>query len=181
MGLDAETDTDLVVLARQGSREAFAELVRRHQGPLVNLFLRMGADVHGAEDCVQDTFLRLLRSLKDYEPRAPFGAYLCTLARHAWIDWKRRADRRRMESLDGAGERAAVAERSPEADERLDLRSALAGLPEHLRLVVILSVDQGLNYGEISAVLGIPVGTVKSRMFFAVRHLREALDARSGR
>ena len=67
------------------------------------------------------------------------------------------------------------------ADERLDLRAAVAALPEHLRLVIVLGVDEGLAYAEIAGVLGIPEGTVKSRMFHAVRALREALHAEADR
>ncbi len=64
------------------------------------------------------------------------------------------------------------------AEARLDLEAAVAALPERLREVIVLSVKQGLSYAEIAAVLEVPIGTVKSRAFYAVRALREVLDAR---
>jgi RNA polymerase sigma-70 factor (ECF subfamily) len=174
------SDIDLALLARGGDREAFAAIVSRHGGRLVNLFRRLGADVHGAEDCAQETFLRLYRSLDRYSPRAPFAAFLYTIARHAWVDWTRRSRRRETEPVE-----AIEAKEGPatgiKVDDRLDLRAAVAALPDHLRLVVVLGIDEGLRYEEIGAVLGIPVGTVKSRMFHAVRALREALHAEAER
>lgn len=171
-------DSELMRLAQSGRREAFAEIVRRHQGSLVNRFLRLGVDVHGAEDCAQDTFLRLYRCLRSYRPIAPFGAFLARLARQAWVDWMRRRTRHRTAPLEAGGE-GCQARADATVDERLDLRAAVAAMPEHWREVVLLSIDEGLTYPEISEVLGIPTGTVKSRMFFAIRWLREALHARS--
>lgn len=165
-------------LARLGNREAFTGLVRRHQKALMNFFFRLGADVDGAEDCAQETFLRLFRSLDRYRPRAPFGAFLYTIARHSWVDRCRRAARHEAEPLDTL-EQGSPGAGDGSRDDRLDLRQALAALPEHLRMVVILSVDQGLSYAEIAAVLEIPLGTVKSRMHFAIRRLQEALNART--
>lgn len=172
------SDSDLMRLARSGRQEAFAEIVRRHQRALVNRFRRLGVDHHGAEDCAQDTFLRLYRCLRTYRPVAPFGAFLCRLARQAWIDWVRRQTRERAVSL-GSAEGSFPAPAEGAVEERLDLRAALASMPEHWKEVVLLSIDEGLTYAEISEVLGIPAGTVKSRMFYAVRWLREALHARS--
>jgi RNA polymerase sigma-70 factor (ECF subfamily) len=145
----------------------------------VNLFRRLGADAHGAEDCAQETFLRLFRSRERYRPAAPFAAFLYTLARHSWVDWSRRAPRRTAALAEDAPMQSTQ-EKVP-IDDRLDLESAVQVLPDHLRWVVLLSVDHGLSYPEIGAVLEIPVGTVKSRMFHAVRKLREALHARSRR
>jgi RNA polymerase sigma-70 factor (ECF subfamily) len=172
------SDIDLMRLVSGGDREAFAAIVRRHQRPLVNLFRRLGADAHGAEDCAQETFLRLFRYRMRYRPTAAFAAFLYTLARHSWVDWSRRAARRACSMID-----EAMIELDPRMpiDDRLDLEAAVRGLPDHLRWVVLLSVDRGLSYPEIGSVLGIPAGTVKSRMFHAVRRLREALHARAPR
>ncbi len=167
------SDAELMDLIRAGQQEAFAALVRRHQQPLLNFFVRLGADIHGAEDCAQEALLRLYRYRDRYAPSAPFTAFLYTLARHAWIDWSRSRARRPALPL----ERAAAMGAERPADDRLDLRAALVALPERLRMVLVLSVDQGLNLAEIAAVLEIPAGTVKSRMFHAVRRLREVLNA----
>jgi RNA polymerase sigma-70 factor (ECF subfamily) len=170
------TDAELMRLARAGQRDAFARIVGRYQQHLVNLFRRLGAETHGAEDCAQETFLRLYRSLDRYSPMAPFPAYLFTIARHAWIDSRRRSARHEHDEEPVEALEAPAPAGSP-TDDRMDLRAALAVLPAHLRVVVVLTVDEGLSYPETAAVLGIPVGTVKSRMFHAVRALREALHA----
>ena len=72
----------------------------------------------------------------------------------------------------------AMADNVGQIDDRLDLQAAVRALPEHLRWALVLNVNQGLSYAEIATVLDIPLGTVKSRMFHAVRKLREALHAR---
>src|ERR1041385_5955906 len=97
-------DLELMRLAREGAREAFAALVRRHQRSLVAFFLRMGSDAAAAEDCAQETFLRLYRSLGTYSPLSPFLAFLYTIARNVGIDWLRR------------GRRAATAPEDPGED-----------------------------------------------------------------
>jgi RNA polymerase sigma-70 factor, ECF subfamily len=176
---DGRTDIELMRRFGAGEREAFAALVRRHQHSLMNFFRRLGADIHGAEDCAQETFLRLFRYGDRYRPSASFGVFLYTLARHAWVDWSRRDARWRKAALNN-GEKAEARSASW-IDERLDLAEALEALPEHLRWVVALSVYQGLRYAEIAAVLEIPLGTVKSRMFHAIRKLRENFHARSRR
>ncbi len=175
MSFEALSDWDLMALLADGRNEAFEALVRRHQRALVNFFSRLGADGDGADDCAQETFLRLFRYRDRYRPSAPFRSFLYTLARHTWADWRRRRERRRTVSIDGHEEKASADDGA--RDDLLDLDAALRSLPEHLRWVVTLSVYQGLAYAEIAEVLEIPVGTVKSRMFHAVRRLREALHA----
>jgi RNA polymerase sigma-70 factor (ECF subfamily) len=176
-GGNEPSDVELMLLVAGGDREAFGTLVRRHQQQLMNLFRRLGADAHGAEDCAQETFLRLFRSRLSYRPSAPFPAFLYTLARHSWVDWSRRRQRRMSVTLDEAPMESD--EGSVSIDDRLDLEAAVQGLPDHLRWVVLLSVDRGLSYPDVGDVLDIPVGTVKSRMFHAIRRLREALHART--
>ena len=176
---DLRADADLMALAGRGDRDAFAALVRRHQGRLLGLFRRLGIDAHGAEDCTQETFLRVFRSSSAYRPIAPFQAFLYRLARQSWVDWRRRERRRaRVGAADFDG---VPAEPAGSLDDHLDLELAVRRLPEHLRWVILLGVEAGLAYAEIGAVLEIPVGTVKSRMFHAVRRLRRTLHAVPGK
>ncbi len=172
----APPDERLMAELRRGEATALAQLVRRHGASLQAVFRSLGLDRHGAEDCVQDTFVRLLRAAADYEPRAPFRAYLLRLARNALVDWRRRRDDgvQFADPVDLALQRGRDA--PFHASDLIDLRQALAGLSDRLRIVVQLSAWEGLRYAEIAALLGIPVGTVKSRMFLAIRQLREALD-----
>jgi RNA polymerase sigma-70 factor (ECF subfamily) len=162
--------------ACQGDRDAFAELVRRHQRPLLNFFRHCGVS-RDAEDLVQLTFVRLYRYRDRYTPRAKLTTFLYLLARQVWIDELRR--RHREERL----RRGLEAEPAPDtgaADRpengRMDVAQALAALPEGLRLVVVMSIYQHLPYAEIATALRIPVGTVKSRMFNALRQLRQIME-----
>jgi RNA polymerase sigma-70 factor (ECF subfamily) len=185
LGPDRLSDLDLMELFRAGQTEAFSALVHRHQTSLLTFFLRLGADFHGAEDCAQETFLRLFRYRRDYRPSAPFRAFLFRLARHSWVDWYRRTGRRETGNLEGleltGGTVLAGRVLAGRVDASLDLKAALRALPEHLRWVIVLSTEEGLGYAEIGAVLGIPVGTVKSRMFHAMRKLRETLHVKMAR
>lgn len=175
---DAPSDAALMERIRAGDADAFAALVRRHQEPLLNFFRRMGAHTGEAEEMVQVTFLRLYGYRMRYAPRAKFTTFLYTLARHAWIDETRRRARRREKAMPAA-HAVSSADDVRRIEARLDVEAALARLSERLRLVVVMSVYQGLSYPEIAQALEIPVGTVKSRMFLALRALREALSVRS--
>jgi RNA polymerase sigma-70 factor (ECF subfamily) len=169
-------DTDLMRMVREGRREAFECLVRRHQQPLLNFFHRMGVPMH-AEDMTQETLVRVFNYRDRYKPSAKFTTFLYTVARHVFLDERRKA--KRMSLFAERTRNEAQASRDGglrEMSARLDVQAALERLPEKLRAVVVLNAQQGLKYDEIAGVLDIPVGTVKSRMFFALRQLREMFD-----
>jgi len=158
--------------AAGGDAAAFAALIRRHQAALVNFFRRLGAS-NEAEDVAQETFLRVWRYRTRYRPTAKFTTFLFALARHAWADHLRRAQKQeRVAERVGAEAAPHDAVTQEAAPQRLDAQVALAALPEKLRLVVVMSLYQGLRYEEIGAALGVPVGTVKSRMFLAMARLK---------
>ncbi|MGD9612575.1 MAG: RNA polymerase sigma factor [Kiritimatiellia bacterium] len=166
-------DFALMAQVRAGREDAFRSLVERHRRPLLNFFARMGASPHG-EDLAQETFVRLWNYRHNYKPAAMFTTFLYTLARHAWLDFVRRqvrfklfADRYREEMpvhTDGGFGRLR---------RDLDVQAALEKLPPKQRDVLVLAVHQGLAYDEIAAILRIPVGTVKSRVFNALAALKE--------
>ena len=153
---------------RDGSEDAFRQLMERHQGPLLNFFTRMGAFNH-REDLAQETFLRLWKYRTKYKPKAKFTTFLYTLARHAWLDFVRKQIRFQSftekyreevpQFTDGGMEKLR---------NRLDMQNALNKLSEKHRETLVLAVNQGLSYGEIAQILNIPVGTVKSRIFNAL-------------
>ena len=183
MNQDAEQidDRELMLNAKKGDEDSFATLVRRHQQPLLNHFARCGASAE-AEDLVQQTFVRVFRYRDRYQPSAKFTTFLFLVARQVWIDdiRKRNRDARMRDAWKeehGEDELDSSAGPSVSADA-IDLEGALASLGEGARAVVDLGVMQGLPYPEISKILGIPVGTVKSRMFNALRALREFMHAK---
>ena len=171
-----DDDCGLMLRARDGDRDAFTALVRRHQRSLLNFFRRCGVQTD-AEDLVQLTFVRLYRYRDRYAPRAKLTTFLYLLARQVWIDDLRRQQRRTRLREELAAEPEPVTNHASQPERgRMDLDAALAALPEGLRLVVVMGVYQDLPYAEIAQALGIPVGTVKSRMFNALRQLRRTLE-----
>ena len=165
-------DALLMQRVAQGSREAFADLVRRHQAGLLNFFVRMGAYSDG-EDLVQETFLRLYRYRERYRPTAQFTTYLYVLARHVWADHGRRHGRRER-LVNGLTDEAKIVDRQSGtgAGSAMDVQAALDRLSPKLRDVIVLNVYQGLRYQEVADVLGVPLGTVKSRIALAIGELR---------
>lgn len=169
-------DHDLMELLRRGDERALLVLVRRHQTPLLNFFRRLGVSTHDAEDLVQETLVRVFRYRHKYVPSAKFTTFLYRLARHARIDrWRQAGRRLRLAQAMEAEVEQADIRSAGRMGARLDAQAALDRLPEKLRIVIVLSVYQGLAYEEIAATLRIPVGTVKSRVFLAMNRLREVM------
>jgi len=174
---------------QEGDPEAFDALLRRYERMLANYFYKQCYDRALAQDLVQETFLRILRSADRYRPEARFRTYLFTVARNLWIDQHRSrkaAPKTVSANVPLADDGTTLADTVPAPgigpDARmLDreaagmVREALERLPDGQREVWILSVDQDLKQKEIAEVLGIPLGTVKSRMNAAVTRLRGLL------
>jgi len=164
---------------------AFLELVDRRGRELYRYFRLLGQDQHEADDSVQETFLRLHAyrgRIRAGEERG-LGVLLYRIARNVWVDGLRRArSRPQLRPLETSAEPMRFAAAGgPSLEEALDARSALSRLPEKLRDVVLLCVFQGLSHREAAQALGIPIGTVKSRMLHAMARLREAFDVPSTR
>jgi RNA polymerase sigma-70 factor (ECF subfamily) len=177
-------DTDDWRLMREiaaGSDEAFRDLIGRYQTVLAHLFARLGARPDEADDAAQETFLRVHAYRKRYRPTGSFRTFLFTVARRAWLDLCRGRERRRRREAPGRDLEALQRPEGLGLDERLDLQAALERLPEGHRMVLVLSLWGGCRYDEIAAVMGIPEGTVKSRVFHALRKLRARLAPASRR
>lgn len=204
MDRPTESDAELMMQFVGGEETAFRELVDRYRQPLVNFLFRQCWNRDQAEDLAQEVFIRLYEHKDQFRPGAgsrldgkpgTFRTYLFRIATNLWIDTCRREGRRpRPLSLDrpvGAEEKSALSdmvvdpERTPQtAFDRRELmdaiRRAIDTLPIEQRMVFDLSESQGLKYSEIALALDIPVGTVKSRMFLAVRKLQGLLGRVAG-
>jgi RNA polymerase sigma-70 factor (ECF subfamily) len=166
--------------------EAFAQLVARWQKPIQNLCTRMTGDPHRGEDLAQETFARLFARRKNYEPTGKFSTFLWRMALNICYDELRKLKRRGEFSLDQHDEDSApfdleAQEPAPDSrmveDERAEaVRRALVELAEPYRVVVVLRHYEGLKFREIGDVLGIPEGTVKSRMSEALSQLSRTLN-----
>ncbi len=163
----------LVSLARGGDRRAFGELVRRRQSWLRNLMRRCCGDPTLADDLAQQALLQIWLRLRTLKQAQAFGAWARKVAISVWLQHLRRKD-----ALRGADELAdrAVAPRDAPA-EGMDLDAALATLPESARLCIVLSYHEGMSHGEIAALVGKPLGTVKSHIQRGTKQLREILSA----
>jgi RNA polymerase sigma-70 factor (ECF subfamily) len=168
------SDEALMLEFQRGSREAFAELFGRYQGPLYGFFRRRLASQERAEDLAQETFLVVIQATSRYEPRSLVRTYLYGIA------LKLLAEERRRRAKD-----SPVQETSPEpakdsaSDTVLWVREALEKLDPGEREVLMLREYEQLSYGEIAHVLRIPVNTVRSRLFRARMAMKERLESGS--
>ena len=173
---------------RGGDPRPFEAFVAEWSGRLMGFFRRLGAGRSEAEDLTQDVFLKVYRSTPTYQARSAFGAYVLRVARNAWIDRRRRQAVRPGADAAGAGEDGELAPefgdpraedptlRVESGEESERLRAALSHLPPAHAEVFELAVLQERPYAEIAELLDIPVGTVKSRVFHAIRKLRAELE-----
>ncbi len=183
-----DDERDPLSALRRGDRGLFEEFVQREKGTLLGFFQRLGAELWEAEDLAQEVFLKLYRAAPSYEPQSKFSSYVLRSARNAWIDRRRRrAARVEGLSLDaGTDGESELLERLPAdlppvgwaadlRERQAEVRAAIRQLPAGHLEVIELAFFQMLPYSEISRLLDIPVGTVKSRVHHAVRKLRELL------
>jgi RNA polymerase sigma factor (sigma-70 family) len=155
------------------------QVVREHSARVYRLAYRLSGNAQDAEDLTQDTFIRVFRSLADFSP-GTFEGWLHRITTNLFLDMVRRRQRIRFDALPEDTERIAGSAPSPEqvyADTHLDpqVQAALDALPPDFRVAVVLCDIEGLSYEEISATLGIKLGTVRSRIHRGRVQLREAL------
>ena len=159
------------------SDETLMSEARKFEKNLLNFFWRQGVSLSEGEDLVQETYLRLWKYRREYTRAAKLSTFLFLMARQVRIDALRRQTRR--ENRERASLEATPLqgnEVTSRIDAREDVRWALAKLSEPLRDVIELGVFQDLPYAEVAEILGIPVGTVKSRMHNALKELKEIFD-----
>jgi RNA polymerase sigma-70 factor (ECF subfamily) len=174
------TDEALARGAQHGRTDDMAALIERHHGPLQGFLYRLtGGDRALAEDLTQDTFLRALRSIRQYRPAQRFKPWLYAIAVNVARDHFKRADTRRTESVSDDEWEAVIDPAEDEAfsvDESQRIAAAVGGLPPHQREAVSLRYYQDLSLAEIAEALSVPVGTVKSRLSLGLRRLRLTLE-----
>lgn len=169
------SDEDLMLLGGKGNKHAFAELIQRHQNGLVNFFIAMGVYTL-AEDLAQETLIKVFNYRKRYKRRAKFTTFLYFVARRVHVDYlrklKREQEGKQRYAVESEIARQPARSGGPQTARALE---ALNTLSDEMKTVLVMNIYQGLTYPEIAEVLDIPVGTVKTRMFYGLRNLREAL------
>lgn len=175
----------------RGDASAFARLYARHKGPTYRYFLRHTSDRATADELQQDVWLKVVRARERYVADARFTTWLYTLARHRLVDhWRSRRGALFVslddETAEPADEAAAVDRAVRDAADPLGLaidaqagrrlRAALATVPAPQRDAFLLHVEAGLSLGEIASLAAVPAETIKSRLRYAYRRLRTALE-----
>lgn len=170
----------LVERARRGDHDAFAELARASVVRLDQAARLILRDPDLARDAVQDALIRAWRDLPGLRDPDRFDAWLRRLTVNACLDQVRRRRRRivEVELLPGHG--PAVADPSSAQADREQVDQALKSLEERDRAVVVLHYFLGMPLSEVATCLGIPIGTVKSRLHRALGDMRVAIDAETG-
>jgi RNA polymerase sigma-70 factor (ECF subfamily) len=188
----ADAEVDYLARYREGEAQAFRQLVDAYRERMLQFFYRLCWDRDRAEDLVQELFLKLMLGSKRYRPEGRMSTFVYRVATNLWIDhYRQQRPRPRFHSFDQvvlpgddapttvdyAGSEPTPPQQLADGEERAALRRALERLTEPHRIVFELAVYQERPYGEISELLQIPVGTVKSRMHNAVAALKELLGA----
>lgn len=186
-GVTVDLERELTRL-RSGDVEAVAALMERYQHRLYRYLLRLVRQPATAEDLFQQTWLRVMERIKSFNPQHSFEGWLFALAHNLAIDFLRRY---RPESLDeplpsGASRAETIAGTAPGALEQLLaheragwLAECVAELPAVFREVLTLRFEEEMKLEEIAMVLALPLGTVKTRLHRALKHLRHAVEEKS--
>jgi len=184
------TDEELVRSVLAGDRERFGELVERYQGRLVNYLFRLVRNLDEAHDLAQEVFVRVYQALDRFDPQYRFSTWLFRVAQNAAIDVIRKRRFRLVPlsrpeedggegtweiELEAPGAGALEALESRERDERV--RVAIDALPWEYRELILLRHYGELAYEEIAEAKGMPLGTVKNKLFRARQMLKGALTS----
>jgi RNA polymerase sigma-70 factor (ECF subfamily) len=184
----APSDEQLLARFAAGERTVLDELFRRYRLPAYRVAYRLLGHEADALDAVQEGFVKALTHLDSFQGRSSFKTWLMRVVSNAALDLGRQRGRREILSLSSAaaaeadGSQPVVPDDPSRGLERADLRrlldEALATLPEAQRRTFVLHADGGLSYREVAEVLGISIGTVMSRLFYARQKLRVHLAER---
>ncbi len=168
------TDEKLISRFQAGDERAYVELVNRYKDKLLNFVFQFLGDLEQAEDVVQDTMIRLYEKKHYYKEIAKFSTWIYTIARNLANTELRKRKRRKTTYLSQMSKEERQYE-IPAVQDDVDqslhnefindrIQSAINNLPEHFKLVIILRDIQELSYDDISNIVEVPLGTIKSRI-----------------
>ena len=181
--LTAVSDRDLVATAVSGVEGSFEELVRRYQRPISAYVYRMVGNYESALDLTQEIFIKVYSSLRRYRAEVKFSTWIYKIAHNAAIDHLRRTATREQSLVMGPendqfdlpveSTRLSPEQESERKERRGEIESVVRALPGNYRELIILRHSQDLSYEEIVEVTGLPLGTVKNRLFRAREMMRQ--------
>ena len=177
------SDPDLVASAARGLEGSFEELVNRYQRPISAFVYRMVGDYDAALDLTQEIFIKVYASLSRYRPEFKFSTWIYKIAHNAAIDHLRRTSSRERSLSVGTetdnyelpleSEGLTPEQQSEREERRGEIESVVRSLPTAYRELIVLRHSQDLTYEEIVDVTGLPLGTVKNRLFRAREMMRQ--------
>jgi len=181
--LSGVADRELVTRAVAGREDSFEELVRRYQRPIAAYVYRMVGDYDSALDLTQEVFIKVYNSLSRYRSEFKFSTWIYKIAHNSAVDHLRRHSTREqslMKEFDGEQRELPIESRRPSpeqeserAERRMEIEQVVQGLPTAYRELVVLRHSHDLSYDEIALVTGLPLGTVKNRLFRAREVMRQ--------
>jgi RNA polymerase sigma-70 factor (ECF subfamily) len=168
------TDDVLLLRAAKGDEDAFTLVYRRHQAPIYRFALRMTGSAWAAEEIVQDVFMTLIRDPKKYDARlGTVSAFLYGVARNRVLKYRERLPREvalEEKNEDGTGpgvilkDTVTPAVWAEKRERSAQVRAAVLELPDEFREAVVLCELQDMSYEEAAAIIGCPIGTIRSRL-----------------
>ena len=181
--LTAVTDRELVATAVNGVEGSFEELVRRYQRPISAYVYRMVGNYESALDLTQEIFIKVYSSLRRYREEFKFSTWIYKIAHNSAVDHLRRNATREQSLVMGhdgdqfdlpvESTRLTPEQESERKERRGEIESVVRALPANYRELIILRHSQDLSYEEIVDVTGLPLGTVKNRLFRAREMMRQ--------
>ena len=167
------SEEDLLHRIKEGDAHAFESLYELYKGPVANLLHRLCFDKQAVDDLMQEVFIRVWRGSQTFRGASKVSTWIFRIVYNVWAGESRKP-RDKPAAVETAGgvdpaDAALAGERARQVQE------AIKSLSENDRVILLMSEYNGFSYQEISDILGIPLGTVKSRFFYALKHLRERL------
>ena len=186
--LSSAADRDLVATAAAGVEGSFEELVRRYQRPISAYVYRMIGDYESALDLTQEIFIKVYGSLARYRPEFKFSTWIYKIAHNSAVDHLRRNGGRERSIVTGSdadqydmpieSDSLTPEQESEREERRVEIETIVKSLPPAYRELIVLRHSQDLTYEEIVDVTGLPLGTVKNRLFRARELMRQILIER---
>ena len=181
--LSLVSDRELVAIAVSGFDGSFEELVRRYQRPISAYVYRMVGNYESALDLTQEIFIKVYNSLNRYRAEFKFSTWIYKIAHNAAVDHLRRTATREQSLVLGPegdtfdlpleSARLSPEQESEQKERRGEIEAVVRALPANYRELIILRHSQDLSYEEIVEVTGLPLGTVKNRLFRAREMMRQ--------
>ncbi|HSE26048.1 MAG TPA: sigma-70 family RNA polymerase sigma factor [Pyrinomonadaceae bacterium] len=176
------SDCELVSTAIAGAEGSFEELVRRYQRPISAYVYRMVGNYESALDLTQEIFIKVYGSLRRYRAEFKFSTWIYKIAHNCAVDHLRRSSTREQSLINGTetdnfelpieSSRLSPEQESERKERRIEIEGVIRALPANYRELIILRHSQDLTYEEIVEVTGLPLGTVKNRLFRAREMMR---------